>query len=929
MAKAFLDYFRKHLAINTPCLQETVQQQLRKRVSQEINDQWYGEDELFWRGKRFILTGLIDPQANARSLGERSLIGRYLRRELSLSPATYWECVTRLVDILCAQGLLVRYREKETEYVQLEAAALVWRLGDGTPPLPDPIYSRRVASPAYLEAQRKINVFFRDFYRLAARRLQRMNGKEHTAQISYEERQKREDYFRKGILKCLFCSPTMELGIDISDLQVVHLRNVPPTPANYAQRSGRAGRRGDPALVLTYCAARSGHDQYFFRHREAMVAGAVQSPRIDLGNEDLIRAHVHAIWLAKTGLPLQSSIADLLETGFEGHPLKEEVKDQINLSEERLKECIREARAVLTTCEPDLAASGWYSDEWLEATIHSAAKAFDNAFERWRELYRAAMNQLQEAQHIYYHARRRDQQEEARQKMEEANRQRNLLLNEAGREESDFYPYRYLASEGFLPGYNFPRLPLRAYIPRGDGEFIARPRFLAISEFGPRNIIYHDGAKYEVVSFILPPGGLEARRKKAKVCHICGFYHEEPTVDLCTNCVTRLDASNSEVVVALDMPSVKTRRRERITCEEEERARRGYRIQTYFSFAPGSGSEYRMFSAEVRDDANMPVLRMVYAPSAWLYRLNHGWQNRPPSEHFLINLDTGELWRGAIPGEEEGQTALPARRETLRLVVRDTKNVLLIYFLNPDWRGNENFMATLQYALQRGMEKVFQVEEEEIASERIGAGEFRAILFWEAAEGGVGILRQLVDDHCALALVAQAALERCHFGEGEKDTCVRACYECLLSYTNQSDHSRLDRHLVRDALKQLANSVTHLRTGQRSYEEQYRWLRSLTDSRSELERRLVDHLYQTKRRLPDDAQKMLKDYPAIPDFFYEPNVCIYCDGSVHDEPQQKEKDRVARQELKELGYRVVVVRYDRDLEEQVREYPDVFGEGRK
>lgn len=80
--------------------------------------------------------------------------------------------------------------------------------------------------------------------------------------------------------------------------------------------------------------------------------------------------------------------------------------------------------------------------------------------------------------------------------------------------------------------------------------------------------------------------------------------------------------------------------------------------------------------------------------------------------------------------------------------------------------------------------------------------------------------------------------------------------------------------------------------------------------------------------MPDDAQKLLNDCACIPDFFYEPNICIFCDGSVHDEPQQKEKDRVIRQELKELGYRVIVIRYDRRLDEQIQQYQDVFGGGR-
>jgi hypothetical protein len=161
-------------------------------------------------------------------------------------------------------GLVLQVEDQSDEDgvpgYQLAASAMRWRAGDGTRAYHDPI---RI--PSLPEDGGRTNPYFIDFYRGVAGDGQGLEAREHTAQVPPAERQKREDEFREGKLPILFCSPTMELGVDIAELNVVNMRNVPPTPANYAQRSGRAGRSGQPALVFNYCAAGSSHDQYFFR----------------------------------------------------------------------------------------------------------------------------------------------------------------------------------------------------------------------------------------------------------------------------------------------------------------------------------------------------------------------------------------------------------------------------------------------------------------------------------------------------------------------------------------------------------------------------------------------------------------------------------------------------------------------------------------
>ena len=120
---------------------------------------------------------------------------------------------------------------------------------------------------------------------------------EHTAQLSYEKAREYQRDFKEGRIHVLSCSTTFELGVDLGELDVVFLRNVPPEPFNYAQRVGRAGRREEPGFALTYC-RRSSHDLYHFAHPERMLRGQIRPPSLSLHNEKLLRRHLMAVVLS-------------------------------------------------------------------------------------------------------------------------------------------------------------------------------------------------------------------------------------------------------------------------------------------------------------------------------------------------------------------------------------------------------------------------------------------------------------------------------------------------------------------------------------------------------------------------------------------------------------------------------------------------------
>ncbi len=915
--RAVLDQLRKDLALDAELLQPQQIEQLKKEVRQAIKDPWSFDEYERLSEARWASTATAGVGRATIRLTARSKIGKFLRaaqtwpwRDQNISEADYDGLIKTLIAALADAGYLLQ----EGQDVQIRVDSMTWKAQQASHIKPDPLTSKRLQGTE--DVPLAVNQFFQEFYGRSGPNVHNMEGREHTGQVKNEARQQRETRFRNGELSTLFCSPTMELGIDISDLNVVHMRNVPPSPANYAQRSGRAGRSGQEALVITYASVGSGHDQYFFRRPEQMVAGVVVPPKLELGNQDLIKSHIHSLWLAHTGLYLESSMNQILDLEGNGYPLKETIRNQLTLSPDALERCFQATKVILEDafCTADLRRATWYTEDFLRQVIEDALTSFDRACERWRKLYRDAVTQLEASRQTIDKATRGLASQEERNNAEaqerEAKRQIDLLVGQTnqGKNQSqlEFYPYRYFASEGFLPGYNFPRLPVRAYIQAGeDGEFISRPRVVAIREFAPRNILYYEGSKFQVAKTRIPVKGIESGYQRVALCPQCGYFHagDDWQRDLCENCHAKITPDScgnpAKLSRVLNMETMLTRRRERITCDEEERLKYGYNVTTHFRFEHQKRELAVVTAADGRK-----LLEIVYGDTANVWRINRGLRSSQ-ERGFKVDSATG-TW-GDPRGEENADTL----QTEVHLMVEDVCNVLLIKPFNLPIQQADSFLASFQYAMERAIQAVYKLEENELASERLGQGQY--LLFWEASEGGAGVLSQILENPAAFQALATEALDICHFVH-DKESCTKACYECLLSYRNQFDHPLLDRHAIHAYLDQLTKSTINRHSQGMSREEQYQQLRAQTDPNSAFEREFLDELYNQGMKLPDSAQELILEANVKPDFVYRAaKIAIFCDGSVHDSPDQQQQDRIARDNLKyAAGYYVLVFRYNED-----------------
>lgn len=950
-----LDFFRHDYALHSEAyLTESRISENSKSIRERLKAPFVFEDEDDIPAPTFVRIDTLSRynRRRTRSIGPQSGYGKFIRffanekaPDLDLSKDAYDHFIGKLLSTLEHKaGYLAstpaKNRENhETLLYQLRLSEVIWTLGDQQTVRADSVKLR-----SYKALALRPNVFFQKVYLREYGPGKFLFGADHTGQLGYEDKISREERFRadwqtklnapdtarirRDAISALFCSPTMELGIDIGGLSVVHLRNAPPNPANYAQRGGRAGRSGQPALVFTFCGSQSNHDRHYFKNQPDLVAGTVVPPRLDLLNEELLRTHLHALYLSEIGLPgLKDSVPDLIDMNATDLPLQASVEASLQLQPAEISRVRAAFERALTDKQLELPAKcPWFASAWIERELGKLREKLSTSLERWRTLHKSAVAQRADASNRIdsgLYPASSDEFRRAQLEQRLAQKQLDLLRNEAaGREISEFYVYRYLAAEGFLPGYNFTRLPLRVMLPGSDAsvEFISRPRHIALREFGPNNVLYHKGQKYEITQLVGDPP--ENRFEHAVACIKSGYFLRKADAqrDHCPFSGQDLTPAGNKLSFhhLIDLGETRATQRSRITCEEEERVTKGYNITTYFTLDDLG----RLGPAGLLKTSGEILLKLRYLPTARLVWVNQQWRVTK-EQGFPVDSRSGVFI------SQRKMADLQEKNEPLdhiKTAMFYTTNVADALYLEPvPLLGlDESGVLTLQYALKRAIERTFQVEPSEIGVALIGDPTNPNIMLYEAAEGTLGVLHQFAERPGPWHQVIKAAIDVCQFDADPSPS--PASYDNLLDYYNQRYHPQLDRWKIKTALEQLqlcSYETTDL-SKFADYDTQYRSLSAQIDKNSSTEKVFLDYLYTHGLHLPESAQKTVDGIYVQPDFYYDPGIWVFVDGTPHDKPEVQADDGAKRQAIRNAGGEVIVWRYDQPLGEFVQKRSDIF-----
>lgn len=679
-----------------------------------------------------------------------------------------------------------------------------------------------------------------DYYRMVYNRGRslRIFAKDHTGLIDRDKREKLEVDFKTRptpqSTNVLVATSTLEMGIDIGDLNVTFNASLPPETSNYLQRVGRAGRSSGTSLILNM-AGRDHHDLYYFKDPMEMMGGEVRTPSCYLRAKDILRRHFMAFcfdcWASSD--PDNNKIPFLLKSlSVKSIPLEDDrfLFNQIAKFIEKNKESLydsfikhyEEAKAEEPTVFEDI------RKDLITGNFNSSLI----------QLHENLLNEIK-----YYEVKRKDVEKQLK-KLPKTSPEAQLLKKERKALSGAVYNIQkrnvveYLTNIGILPNYAFPEtgVALNAQVVKktekdGDLKFVSesfgdivRPSSSAISELAPSNVFYSQGHMLEM-------HGLEIMsREEFEVYRFCSNC-DEMKLDIgvpaeqvdCPKCGHNSwgASSNKKTIVRLkSVISVNDNEKSKITDTKDERDRKFYQKSIHIKTDPLTSKGARVLK-------RIPFGIEFFARTKYI-EINTGVREEGFFGTNEIEIN-GESYPevGFVVCRTCGKTA--ERAYTQRELDSKKKSYHFGYCSNKkhNYQGYSD-----EYFEQIYLYREFYTESIKIllpvqdirTEEKVSifkAGLFlglkhyykghpdhvhikayeeynkktkrkdRYLIMYETIPGGTGYLSKLFDtnEFTELLKVAYNKISLCNCKDEEKD----GCYKCIYTYGNQFEREVLSR----------------------------------------------------------------------------------------------------------------------------------------
>ena len=637
-------------------------------------------------------------------------------------------------------------------------------------------------------------------------------AREHTAAIGVRSRENLEEEFRNGDVNLLSCTTTMELGVDLGDLDAIVCRNVPPGIGNYQQRAGRAGRRAQAAPIALTLARNGNYDQEQYLSFSGYLRARAAIPYVALDNGDFFLRHQMSMVLSgflKANLTVDGSntgaprLRDLFGDGLDQENGRRFVGKFRLWSESDAGELeYRVAESLVGTLPEENQQIGLRGHALLCYANKSLADFVSDLTSRWESLQSLRLKAREEGRDGVAAAM--------------ANQQKNML---------EQLLVDTLSRRAVIPTYSFPvhtcRLEISVSRSQRANQFsvpesgiqLDRSSLLAITEYAPGAEVIAGGRIWTSAGIVRYPQAFMPTRWY-RVCNSCRHVEIQDDRGLllpeCPQCNDgRVDTRSSAFIEPKGFLTA--------YADREGRDPGSSRIRQH------SAEEARLLtraSTSAYASTDVRLVRTFHAPAfpmdgaeqlrGRLFAVNRGGRGagylRCPRCEYAQSAPSDAGFGKSIKarhqnprtGETCSQDLLKERVDLAHIFETDVR----AFSFQSTAPRVEGFARTLAEAIRIAGIRLLPAESRDVAATYQMDDRNPVVILYDTVAGGAGFVRR-IGSTGRQGISTRSLLEKAIYVLDCPAVCSSSCVKCLNDYGNQARWDEFDRTVVLPWLCQL------------------------------------------------------------------------------------------------------------------------------